>query len=279
MNKQAQREFMHPVALGEGEGLSHEAAQTLTQGAVPAFNVAGFPFALVAQAVGADREHLGVGQPEVAASGPAAVVGWDAFTQRPGAFGRAISHEVSDHLAGLPTQGDPHPAHVGLGACEAPEFIEFEHVAGLRGQQCLIQRRAAFGFFSSQREIVCRATPKTRSAARRLRRSVATARSTSALRSGAVSRRLGCSTRHAPHARQRNCWWPQTFLPFLTMCSLPHAVQRGAASAANDDFSSHRPAWQIIPSLSFNQYPLPQMEVAQRAYQRRACQPAGSGPI
>ena len=80
-----------------------------------------------------------------------------------------------------------------------------------------------------------RATPKTRWAARRLKRSVATARSTPALRSGAVSQLLGASTRLTPHARQRNCWWPQTFLPFLTMRSLPQAVQRGAASTAKED--------------------------------------------
>ena len=160
----------------------------------------------------------------------------DAFTQRTGAFGRTTPDEVGDHLTGLTAEGDPHPARVSLRADKAPKLVEFEHIALLGGQKRLTQRRAAFGFFSSQREIVCRATPNTRCAARKLRRSVATARSTSSLRSGAVSRLLGCKTRHAPHARQRNCWWPQTFLPFLTMCSLPHAVQRGVASTANEDF-------------------------------------------
>ncbi len=52
--------------------------------------------------------------------------------------------------------------------------------------------------------MVPRATPKTCWAARKLRRSVATARSTFALRSGAVSWLLGVSTRLTPRARQRN---------------------------------------------------------------------------
>jgi hypothetical protein len=48
-------------------------------------------------------------------------------------------------------------------------------------------------------------------------------------------RLLGCKTRRAPHARQRNCWRPQAFLPFLTMRSLSQRVRRGAACAARED--------------------------------------------
>ena len=98
------------------------------------------------------------------------------------------------------------------------------------GKQGITQRREGFGFFPSHLEMVPRATPKTRWAARRLSRSVATARSTSALRSRTVSQLLGVST------RLWDCWWPQTLWPFLTMRSLPHAVQRGAVFYANDNF-------------------------------------------
>lgn len=66
---------------------------------------------------------------------------------------------------------------------------------------------------------------------------LATARSTSALRAGSVARLLGRSTRQASQTRQRNCWWPQTFLPFLTMRSMPHAVHCGAASASGHCWS------------------------------------------
>ena len=236
MNEQAQGEIVHAFALGEGERFAHEAAQSLTQGAVPAFDVVGLALGFAAQAVRALGEHPFVGQPKVAAGRPAAVVRGDALAQGTGTFGRTIPHEEGDDLAGLAAKRDPHPAGVGLGANEAPEFVQLQNVARLGRQKRFAQGWQAFGFFFSQPEIVLRATPKTRWAARRLRRSVATACSTSAWRSGAVSRLLGCKTRHAPQARQRNCWWPQTFLPFLTMRSLPHAVQYGAASAAKEDF-------------------------------------------
>ena len=66
VDEQAQSHFVHALALGEGEGLAHEAAQALAQRVVPPLDVAGFAFALVAQAVRAGREHLGIRQPEVA---------------------------------------------------------------------------------------------------------------------------------------------------------------------------------------------------------------------
>ena len=195
VDEQAQGDFVHPLALGKGEGLAHEASESLAQGVVPTLDVAGLACALVGAAVGAARKDLVVSQPKVAAGGAAAVIRRDALTQSAGALGRAIPDEASDDLARLPTKRDPHPARIELAAHEAPEFVEFEHVALLGGQERRAQRRQGFGFFSSHLEIVPRATPKMRCAARRLRRSVSTARSTSALRSGAVSLLLGASTR------------------------------------------------------------------------------------
>ena len=234
MNEQAQGNFVHPLALGEGQSLANKASETLTQRVVPTLNAASLARAFASAAAGAPWEHFVVGQPEVAAGGAAAVRGRVALTQSAGTVGRSVAHEVRPGLAGLPTQSNPDPAGVELAAHEAPEFSELEHAARLGGQKRLAQRRETFDFFSSHLEIVPRATPKTRWAARRLRRSVATARSTSALRSGAVSRLLGASTRLTPHARQRNCWRPQTFSPFLTMRSLPQAVQHGTARVRDD---------------------------------------------
>ncbi len=81
MDKQARGEFMHPFAFGEGKRSAHEASEPLAQGVVPAFAMAGFAFALVAQAVSPPREHLGLGQPEVTAGGPATVPGRGAEAQ------------------------------------------------------------------------------------------------------------------------------------------------------------------------------------------------------
>ena len=44
MNKQAQSQFMHPLALGEGKRFAPEAPETLAQGAEKAFGVVGLAF-------------------------------------------------------------------------------------------------------------------------------------------------------------------------------------------------------------------------------------------
>jgi hypothetical protein len=90
------------------------------------------------------------GEPEVAATGATTIVGRDAHPQGAGALRRAISHEESDDLAGLPTQGNPHPALVGFGADKAPEFVQLQHVAFFGGQQRLAQWRQLGGFFSTR---------------------------------------------------------------------------------------------------------------------------------
>ena len=235
MNEQAQSEFVHPLALGEGECFANKTTEALTPGVVPAFDVTGLASAFAGAPMRASGENLVVSQPEVAAGGPAAVRGRDALAQGPGAVGRTIPYEEGDDLAGLVAKRDPHPAHVSLGADKAPEFGQLQHVARLGRQKRVAQRRQVGGLFSSQPVMVLRPMPKTRAAARRLRRSVATAQSTSSWRAALARRFLGCKTRHAPQARQRNCWRPQAFLPFLTMRSLPQRVQRGAACATRED--------------------------------------------
>ena len=53
MNKQAQGECVHPVALGERGCLAHKTSKSLAQGVVEAFDVAGLTCAFVGAAVGA----------------------------------------------------------------------------------------------------------------------------------------------------------------------------------------------------------------------------------
>ena len=228
INEQAHGDFMHPVALGEGECHAHKASEPLTQGVVPAFDVAGLAFAFIAQAMGAPRKNLVVRQPKVTAGGTAAIIGWDALAQSTGAFSRTVADEVGNHLAGLAAKRNPNPAGVSLGTDKAPEFIQFQHVALFCGQKRVAQRREACGFFSSHLAMVWRATPKTRSAARRPNRSTSTARRISALRSGSMAGLLAWSTRCAPQALQRYCWVPEPLWPALTMEVLAHVAQQGA---------------------------------------------------
>ena len=228
MDEQTQGDLVHALALGEGERAAHEAAQTLAQGAVPTLHVAGLPLVFAAEPMRAPRKRFFVGQPEVAARGAAAVIGRDARTQSPGAVRRAVAHKIGDDLPRLPAEGNPEPTRIGFGADKAPKFVEFEHVTRLGRQKGVAQRREVLGFFSSHLATVCRATPKTRSAARRLRRSTSTARRISVLRAGSMAGLLAASTRCAPQALQRNCWVPAPLWPALTMDVLPQVAQQRA---------------------------------------------------
>ena len=179
MDNQPQGECMHPLALGKGKRFADKAAQALALGVVPTLDMAGLVIAFATATVGAPWEDLPASQLEVAAGSPAAVLGRDALAQRPGTLRRAVTHKLSGDLTRLATAREPSPAGVGLRADKAPEFVQLSHLAGRCRQGRLVQRRANLGFSPSQREIVRRATPEPRSAARRLRRSVATARRTS----------------------------------------------------------------------------------------------------
>ncbi len=95
--------------------MANKAPQTLAQRAAEAFGVVGLSLVPAAHPVGARWKRLLVGQPEVAARGPAAASGREALTQGTGALGERTSHAEGDGLASLAAKGDPHPAHVGLG--------------------------------------------------------------------------------------------------------------------------------------------------------------------
>ena len=74
MHEQAQGDFMHPRAFGKGERLANKAAERLTQGTVPAFDMTGLAGFFAAQAMGTSWEDLLVGQPEVAPGRAAAII-------------------------------------------------------------------------------------------------------------------------------------------------------------------------------------------------------------
>ena len=101
---------MHPLAFGERECLANKAAESLAQGVVEAFDVAGLARPFVAGTMSAPRINFFLGQPEVATRGPAAVVGRNALAQSAGTVGRTISHEVRHDLAGLSAERDPTPS-------------------------------------------------------------------------------------------------------------------------------------------------------------------------
>ena len=145
-----------------------------------------------------------------------------------GAAGGAIPDEAGDDLARLAAEHDPNPAWVGFGAHKTPKLVQLQHVARLGAKKRFTQGWQSRGFFLSHLATACRATPKTRSAARKLRRSTATIRRTIAWRSGAMAGLLAARTRRAPQALQKYCWVPEPLWPALTRDGLAHVAQQGA---------------------------------------------------
>ena len=134
-------------ALGEGVRAAHQAADPCTQRAKPAFGMVGLAFFLTAEAMGAPWKNPFVGQPEVAARRPAAIVCGQVLAQGKSTLLAAVADGVSHDLAGASTKRDPEPALLGLLFHEAPKFIKFEHVAALAGQQRVLEGRKTLDFF------------------------------------------------------------------------------------------------------------------------------------
>ena len=63
----------------------------------------------------------------------------------------AVADRVGDDLAGSAAKGDPQLGFLGFSLYEAPEFIEFEHVARLAGQERVLERWQSRHFFPPPR--------------------------------------------------------------------------------------------------------------------------------
>ena len=122
-------------ALGKGVSPAHQAAGSGPQSAEPTLDVAGFTLLFAAATMVSLWERGGVGIPEVAAGRTSTVARWQVCPQITGTLQAAVTQCPSDDLAGTTTKGHPQPQGVGFAAHEAPEFIEFEHVTALAGQE------------------------------------------------------------------------------------------------------------------------------------------------
>ena len=137
--------------FGEGIRFADQATDPRPQGAKPAFHMVGFAFLFAAAAMGAGRERRRVGFPEVAAGSASLVVGGQRRSQIICALQAAVSQRVSDDLAGAAAKRHPQPERLRFAADKAPEFIEFEHVARLAGQQRVLGRGQVPRFFPPAR--------------------------------------------------------------------------------------------------------------------------------
>src|SRR5215210_6324488 len=125
----AQPEFVHLEAFGEGKGFAHEAADALASGAEETLGMAGLAVLLGTEAVRSRWKYRLIGKPLIAARGAAEVVGRQASSQPPGAFFRAVAQHVGNNLASAPAQGHPQPA---LALFFAPSGA----TSGNRGRRC-----------------------------------------------------------------------------------------------------------------------------------------------
>src|SRR5215210_1448658 len=136
----AQPEFVHLEAFGEGKGFAHEAADALASGAEETLGMAGLAVLLGTEAVSSRWKYRLIGKPLIAARGAAEVVGRQASSQPPGAFFRAVAQHAGNNLASAPAQGHPQPAlALFFAANEAPELIELQHVASSGRQQRFVE--------------------------------------------------------------------------------------------------------------------------------------------
>jgi hypothetical protein len=69
MNKQAQVDFVHALALGKGERFAHKTPQALAQRAKPTLGVVGLALGFAAEAMRAPWKGCFTGQPEITAGG------------------------------------------------------------------------------------------------------------------------------------------------------------------------------------------------------------------
>ena len=134
-------------AFGEGVSAAHQAASSGPQNAKPAFDVVGFAFVFAAAAVGVFGESPHVSLPEIAARGATPLAFGQCRVEVTRTLQTPVAERPSHDLARSPAQRHPEPKLAGFAADKAPEFIQFEHVAVLAGQQRVHEGGQARRFF------------------------------------------------------------------------------------------------------------------------------------
>ena len=163
MDKQAQSQCVHPPTLGAGSASCARSDPGVGAGCRRSVRRGGFGLRPCRKdgACAWERPPRRPANSHCGSRGGGSLVGC-ARAGHGRSHSGADTHEAGNDLARLAAARDPHPAHVGLGADEAPKLVEFEHIAAFSGQERVAQGREGLGFFSSRPVIVLRPTPKTR---------------------------------------------------------------------------------------------------------------------
>ncbi len=128
---------MIALRLRERQRFADKTGHPLAQGEIPAFLVRSLPGFLTNRMVGTFGQDGLVGAPEVGV-GATATIGWRNSLPQPATGGcTAIPDDKGDDLTGAAAQRRPQPLLVLPGIDKRPQFIQFQHVTGLFGEQAL----------------------------------------------------------------------------------------------------------------------------------------------
>ena len=118
-----QHNDVHEEVLGEGEGFTHEARESLAQCEVEAFNVVGLSFLFGAGLMVVFIQHLLVGVEQVAVAEGVLVLFWHLGPQCLTSAGASITPHPRHDLPGSAAQHHPNPHAILLTSHVTPHLI------------------------------------------------------------------------------------------------------------------------------------------------------------
>ena len=113
MQKEAQTQFVHRIALGERQTLSDETSEPLPQSVVPALDMRRQASLFARCRVLLRRDDQLRGFPKVAVAMRPTIAGWYLLPQFLTGRSASVTNDRGDDLSRSTTQGDPDPAFVG----------------------------------------------------------------------------------------------------------------------------------------------------------------------
>lgn len=166
VKKEEQTGLMHDHRLGKGERHADKTSQTLAQRIIPALHMGCFSGFFANSSMLLVRDDRRVCHPKVSKAVPLQIPLRNRLPQTLARLCTPITQRISDDLARLATQSNPHPDLVDFFEHKRPQFIQFQcagsSVFWVRSQYSRAERRKLSYFFLIQRDTVVRETPNVR---------------------------------------------------------------------------------------------------------------------
>ena len=131
VEKESENNGVHLVRFRKGKRFSHQAPQTLAQGAVEAFDMVCARFGVtLRELMGGD--DFGIRLPNIGKAVRFFVGVGNCLPQKTTGLLATISDGKGHHLPSPPTQGQPNPAFVFAPFDETPYLVQFQFIAFLK---------------------------------------------------------------------------------------------------------------------------------------------------